>query len=333
MNFQNVNEGMLNYSTLQEYDLVILNELESFSSGLKNEIQQFVNGGGSLMILPSGEANIENYNIFLGSLNAGQLLEQDTIDNPISWINTEHPIYEDVFENLPENMSYPEINTYYPIRVSSRSLYENLLGLQNNNIFLKVNSYGRGSVFLFASPFNLVLNEFPRHSLFVPTVYKIALSGNSDDKLYYTIGEENKIEVNKTTIFSDEVLKVTGKNNFEVIPEIRNVGNAVDIFMHDQISEADNYLLEERIGVLIKGLAFNYSRNESEMVFSDIPEIEKYIADNNLKNFRLINPENRPVQQTLSELSHGIQLWRWFVLAALIFLLLEILILRVFTKR
>ena len=215
----------------------------------------------------------------------------------------------------------------------TRSLSENLLGLQNNNIFLKVNSYGRGSVYLFASPFNLELSKFPQHSLFVPTVYKIALSGSSDEKLYYTIGDDDNIEVNKTTVFSDEILKVTRKDNFEVIPEIRNIGNAVDIFMHDQISEAGNYLLEDNKSVALKGLSFNYSRNESEMVFSDIPEIEKYIADNNLNNFRLINSENRPVQKTLSELSHGIQLWRWFVLAALIFLLLEILILRVFTKR
>ena len=35
VSFQNVNEGMLNYSTLQENDLVILNELGSFSSGLE----------------------------------------------------------------------------------------------------------------------------------------------------------------------------------------------------------------------------------------------------------------------------------------------------------
>jgi len=333
VNFQNVNEGMLNYSTLQENDLVILNEISSFSSGLKNEIQQFVSGGGSLMILPSIDADLESYNAFLGSLDAGQFMEPDSVGNPIAWINTEHPIYEDVFENLPDNMSYPEIKRYFPIKVATRSLFDKLLRLQNNDVFLKVNSYGQGSVFLFASPFNLELSQFPQHSLFVPTVYKITLLRNSDAKLYYTIGEDNKIELNKTTVFSDEILKVTGKNNFEVIPEIKNIGNVVDIFMHDQIKEAENYLLKEKNGVPIKGLSFNYSRNESEMLFSDIPEIEKFMADYKLNNFQLIDSENKPVQKTLTELSHGIQLWRWFVLATLIFLLLEILVLRVFTKR
>ena len=50
------------------------------------------------MVLPSVEADLENYNLFLGSLNAGQILEQDSVKNPISWINTEHPIFEDVLK-------------------------------------------------------------------------------------------------------------------------------------------------------------------------------------------------------------------------------------------
>jgi hypothetical protein len=179
-----VKEGMLNYSTLSDNDLVILNELVSVSGGLTNEIKQFVENGGSLMVLPSINADLQNYNEFLTGLNAGRILEYDSTSNPISWINTEHPLFEDVFESLPENMGFPEIQRYFPIEVANRSLSENLLLLQNNNIFLKVNPYERGKVFLFASPFDLKFSKFPQHGLFVPTVYKIALSGNSDEKLY-----------------------------------------------------------------------------------------------------------------------------------------------------
>jgi hypothetical protein len=128
------------------------------------------------------------------------------------------------------------------------------------------------------------------------------------------------------------VLKVTRDDNFEIIPEIRRIGNSVDLFMHDQISQAGNYLLEEKDGSPVNGLSFNYSRVESEMVFSSVAEIEKYIADNNLSNVRLINPGDKPLQNTLLELSHGIRLWRWFVLAALVFLMMETLLLRVFKR-
>jgi hypothetical protein len=332
INFQNVNEGMLNYSTLTENDLVILNELVSVSSGLTNEIKQFVENGGSLMVLPSMRSELENYNEFLGGLNAGRLLEYDSAANPISWINTEHPLFEDVFESLPENIGFPEIQRYFPIEAPNRSLDENLLLLQNNNIFLKVNPYAQGKVFLFASPFDLKFSKFPQHGLFVPTVYKIALSGNSDEKLFYTIGDENRIQVNRVKLYSEEVLKVTREDNFEIIPEIRRVGNSVDLFMHDQISHAGNYLLEEKDGKPVKGLSFNYSRVESEMFFSAVAAIEKYIADNSLTNVGLINPGDKPVQNTLMELSHGIRLWRWFVLAALVFLLMEVILLRFFKR-
>jgi hypothetical protein len=333
VNFENVQEGMLNYSNLPGYDLVILNELIQISSGLASETKQFVENGGNLLILPSLSSDLENYNTFLTQVNAGRISTVDTTRSPVSYINIDHPLYADVFENLPENMSFPVAFAYFPIQVSRLSLYDKILGLQNGNIFMKANAYGLGMFYLSASPYSLSATDFMQNSLFVPTVYKMALSGNGDEKLFYTIGEEENIHVGRLSLSSEQVVKIRGKENFEIIPEIRNASNNLHLSLHGQIAKADNYWLVDNSGKTIEGLALNYSRAESEMTFSENSEIENYIASNGLTNFSMLAAGDKPIEKTLTELGYGIQLWRWFVLAALVFLLLEILILRVFTKR
>jgi len=333
VNLENVNEGMLNYSNLPGYDLVVFNELTQISSGLASETKQFVENGGSLLILPSTASDLKSYNTFLTQVNAGIFSNVDTSRSPVSYLNIDHPLYADVFEKLPDNMSFPIAFEYFPILTSSLSLYDKILGLQNGNIFMKANAFGLGMVYLSASPFSLSATDFPQNSLFVPTVYKISISGNSDEKLFYTIGDEENIRIGRLSLSSEQVVKITGKENFEIIPEIRNAGNNLNLFLHGQITEADNFLLIDNNDKALKGLAFNYSRQESEMIFKERKEIDEYITNNSLSNFSILDTSDKPIEKKLTELGYGIQLWRWFVLAALIFLLLEIFILRVFVKR
>ena len=72
-------------------------------------------------------------------------------------------------------------------------------------------------------------------------------------------------------------------------------------------------------------IAFNYDRAESDMTYGDLDQIKEKMGDNvqilgdtamaSLSSF--INTKNT-----------GIQLWRWCLLGALLFLLIETLLLR-----
>ncbi|MCD4732330.1 MAG: hypothetical protein K8R74_17120, partial [Bacteroidales bacterium] len=66
------------------------------------------------------------------------------------------------------------------------------------------------------------------------------------------------------------------------------------------------------------------------MIFYTIEELVDIIADKGLTTTKIVETAGKPFVQTISEISQGIRLWRWFVLLALAFLLAEILLLRFF---
>ena len=76
------------------------------------------------------------------------------------------------------------------------------------------------------------------------------------------------------------------------------------------------------------GVSFNYDRNESRLDFLSIKEIEKEIKDKQLKNFTLIESGKKHLGLLIKEINQGVKLWKFFVILALIFLLGEVILIR-----
>ena len=326
--FTNVSEGMVDYSSIEDYDMVILNELSQIASGLAQTMQEFIENSGSVLVIPSENAPLESYNEFIADVGQGRYEVFDTTDFRIDYINLDHPVYADVFDDIPENIDLPLVMEGYRISFPSRSDHEVLLRMQNGNPFLSVQNYGEGKLYLFSAPFRRNAGNFVQHAIFVPTLYKISVASIAIDKLYYTIGEDESIRVGGIDPGDEEPLKIiSNQYNFEAIPGYRLLGGGVEIYTHGQVRQAGNYTLNHD-GQAIKGLAFNYNRNESEMSFATTDEIEKWIEDNQLGHVHLFRSQDKPFSQAVTDLSRGIQLWKWFILAALLFFLVEILLLR-----
>ena len=128
-------------------------------------------------------------------------------------------------------------------------------------------------------------------------------------------------------IFFRLILVKDAESDFEFIPELRRINKRVDIYPHGQISSAGNYTLYDN-DVPVRGMAFNYGRTESEMNFYTIEELRDMLVDRGLNTVQILETTGTPFVQTLSEISQGIRLWRWFVMLALAFLLVEGLLLR-----
>ena len=118
---------------------------------------------------------------------------------------------------------------------------------------------------------------------------------------------------------------------FEFIPEQRKVGAGVELFPHNQIVDAGFFELKENDQELGR-IAFNFDRKESDMQFADADALALYLEELEVPQLQLLQSGTRPFVQTLTDLSQGKQLWRWFVLAALLFFLIESLLLRFVNK-
>ncbi|MBN1339486.1 MAG: BatA and WFA domain-containing protein [Bacteroidales bacterium] len=325
---KNVPAGNINYAELGKYHVIFLNSMNSLSSGLQQEIGRYVENGGTLVIIPPGIPEAEGYNDFFTDMGLNGFAGMDNNPRKIEFINLEHHLFLDVFEEIPENIDLPSVISHHVISRRTQSVFDVLLEVQGGSPFLTWQKVQKGQVYLFASPFDIKYTDFPKHAIFVPVLYQIALSGVPSDRLYYTIGKNESIETERISLTGDEPVSVRNEaGDFEVIPEMKRslTGHLLDF--HSQVKEAGNYYIYDS-GRPVKGISFNYNRSESVMDYFSPDELKEVVNQGQNAGFYVIDSAKKPVEQTISEFSKGILLWKWFVVSALVFLLLEGMILR-----
>lgn len=319
----------LDYSTLSANRLIVLNELKSISSGLAQELKRFMDNGGHVLVFPAEAADLNSYKEFLVLSGANFPDSKDTADTKVGQINLEHEIYKDVFEKKSlntSNLDLPKVFTHFVISKNSRSKEEYLLKLQNNNVFLAGYPVGKGKIYLSAVPLDPAQSNFVKHAIFVPTLYKISLHSQENTPLFYTIGTDEFLETSKV-LSGENVFHIKGKKNFDIIPEHQTVNGRTDVFLHSQVKEAGSYDLyadQEKIAPV----SFNFNRLESDLTCLNSDELKDQLDKYNLFNINILNTTNNSLKSSLEELDEGKKLWKLCLLLALVFLALEVFLLR-----
>jgi len=327
--FENAKVSNLDYSTFNSYNLIILNDISEISSGLAQELKKFLDEGGNIVIFPSAELDLNNYQMFASVTNSGYYGEMDTAGIRTSEININNKLFNDVFESIPRNIDLPDVHSYFPIIVPSRINHEVLLKLQNDNIFLNVQPVGKGLIYMFSVPLDPIYSNLPRHAIFVPALYKMALLSEPAGKLFYTLGKDPFIEMRMVQLNGDMVFKFKGtQEEFEIIPEFRNTGAKTNIYTHDQIKKAGNYILTAGESEIV-GISFNYDREESNLSSYSPEELTELINNLNLINYSVISESNKTFSDVIEDLSIGKRFWKWFVVIVILCLAGEIASLRV----
>ncbi len=316
----------VDYSRFPDYQTIVLDGFDRISAGLASELQRFTEAGGSLVVFPRHGANLTSYNDFLRLLNADTYERHDTTSLRVSSLNELHSVFDDVFEHIPEQIDLPRASQYFRISRQFGSMGEDILQLQNGLPFFASYPAGDGKLFLSAVPLDDTYSNFQRHSVFVPLMANIALQSGYMQDLYHTIGTDRAVVTPRRTSQADQVFSLR-KEGFEVIPEQRRQGNQIQLFFHDQISEAGNYSLyfgDQQAG----GVSFNYDRRESKLEAYQKDELEEKLADLQVEAIQVVDAAGKPLDQVLNEMAIGQQLWRLFLILALLFILSEVLIIR-----
>ena len=97
-NFTQQGSKSLNYTNFSSQNFIILNELEQIPESLVTAIKLYTDQGGSLLIIPSSNAIIEQYNQLYASLELGAISNFNKKEKKITKIEFENPLYKNVFE-------------------------------------------------------------------------------------------------------------------------------------------------------------------------------------------------------------------------------------------
>lgn len=323
----NTTARQVDLSSLNSYSLIILNELKSASSGLIQELSKFAENGGSVLFIPSMEATTESQNTLLGGLSLDLMTGLDTSPLKMAGINSDHPLYREVFEQgtlNTENLDYPVINAHFNISLSSASKGETLLELANGQYLLSTQAYGSGKVYQFTAPLNDKAGNFVRHALYVPTMLNIAFQSEKVSRIMYYTDYLFPISVMGNFSEKDNVVKVTSADGkMEFIPELRQMNGQNYILLNGQVTEAGLYKVS--VGdTEIDRLAFNFNRKESDLKPASEDELEKL---GEATGYEIISNSPKPLNEVLTSGVKGENIWKWFVIAALISALIEVMLL------
>jgi hypothetical protein len=337
--YRNGGDKQLDFSSFGRYPLIILNGIKEISSGLKQEVLRYVMNGGNIVVFPPDKADPLMYNDLLAAFGAPAMTGTDTARVNVSEINTESPVFRDVFEKdvsgrivLPENVDLPRVKWHYLLSRTSKSTTEDLMKLQNGQPFLTLTKAGKGQVFLFVVPLDDKASNFPRNSIFVPALYKIALLSVPYLPLFYSLSADNGIIIENDSLRNKEVYRIRKLNSdFESIPEMRSNGSLIRLYPHDLIKEAGLYTVMEGSRI-VQGVAFNYNRRESDLHCYSGDEINSMLKRSGVKYFAVLKGKQVSLAKQIHDINQGTPLWKYFVLGVLAFLLAEILLIRLWKE-
>jgi hypothetical protein len=336
--FVNNSYKNIDYNRLMDYNLVILNELNELSSGLIQELTSYLENNGTILVIPSAKEDMTSYRDFLSSAGLNYYTGFMTEETRVSALDLNNPVFTDVFEKTAggdrtlDNTDLPVVKAYYEISRQLRTSQMVVMSMLNGKAFLTRESAGNGQVYLLAVPLGEQFSNFSRHAVFVPALYRIALLSAASDPLYYIIGRDNKIELSNTFIDGDNTLRIaSASGDFEFIPGQQNLNKKLNLRIYNQIQKAGHYKLLKN-NETMKGLSFNYNRKESVMKFAGKSDLQDLIGRYSLTDTRIIEDMGKPLSEAIKDMNQGTRLWKLFIILALVFLAIEILLLRIWNE-
>jgi len=312
--------NQVDYDKIARQNLLILNELKSIPLSFQKRIKSFVTNGGSLVVIPNKIIDVANYNQLFATLKIGSVSEKVTKKHEINSIIFSHPLLDNVFEKKVTNFQYPVVHSMY-----NSNFYNDkpILQLDNQKAFISEIGTQKGKVYWFSSAIATSNSNFKNSPLIVPIFYNFGIQSYHLAELYYTIGNKNIIAV-KTEMESDAILHVQNQERNDAskfIPLQEVTQQKVTLILENNPVKSGLYAITKK-DEKIKNIAFNYSKIEGNMDYADMRTFIKPY-----KNTSFSTSVTKALEKVYNAYKI-VSFWKWLVLLALLFVLLEILFLR-----
>jgi hypothetical protein len=321
-------QDLINYSEFKKYQIIILNESDRLSSGLTDEIIKYVNNGGHLLIVPAADgSSAAKLNSLLQYFKMPVLLNSEGLTLQVSSLNLQDELFKSVFSRVPQQMDFPIIKQYYPVNISQSVEGKSLISLNNGAPLLWQAASGKGKVFLFTIPFQTTWSNFPTHSLFVPTLLKIGQGAQSQLPLAYTIGKQKWIAIPEWQgAGKEKLIEIKGEKT-ALVTDVINKNGQMQIYLDHELTFAGNYTISSKTDKSeIAAASMNYARAESNLETLTVTQLEELASQS--AQFRVIHSETASLSYELGNELNGTPFWRICVILALLFVLFEILLLK-----
>ncbi len=344
--FQSFGINNLDYSLIEEADLVVLNELgdvnEETSRSIRPYVQQYLENGGHLIYVMPATGNIAFLRQITG--NQGLVAERvplpDSVGTAPALANPDlaNPFFSNMFEGeetsfeMPAAVSLVNHNLRGEAYLRYRTGDPYLLALRNTATTAK-------QIFVFTTPLRQEFTSLYRHGIFVPVMYRLASMGKSlETPLYYSVDDPTVVLRTKQWERSESGEATTAAvyrllhDEQEVIPAQRIVNQRLIMELPPDLLKAGFYDLLRASPTVsdslpLVTLSFNVDKQESRIEPYSREEISEQIGGApNVSVYEAEDVETFSAQ--LQNQNNQQSFWRYTLLLALFFLLVEVLLIR-----
>lgn len=312
-----------NFGTLENYNLVILNELNINDQNQTEQLNQYISGGGNVLMLPDVTTQQSALNNWLNTAFGIHIESVDTGRNAVSSINYNSKLYKDVFQKQQSNLNLPTFSKLLVLKPENPKT-EWLLHTLEGFPVLNVTPMGKGNFFLLATSLHPKISNFATHPLFVPTIFQIANQSGAALPNYYILSdmlnievadynsdnEGNKINITSEVLTSNLTASVQAEGKKQIVLEGKWLKAA-----NYGISDSDRKLND---------FSVNYSRTESNIQSVEESEILAYFEGMNVSKVNAISNQfgsSTPLQTETP-------MWFYILLLAFILIIAEGIILK-----
>ncbi|MFO8054793.1 MAG: BatA domain-containing protein [Bacteroidales bacterium] len=310
----------IDYQSLSSYSSIILDGIEEISSGLKSALKEQVERGKSLTVFPSFSGDKASYNAMFDNYQGVKFGEKRSVEQNVQEVAWESGFFDGIFQDRPEHPEYPMVFEDVRLHYDRGSAVEPLITQADGSPFLLRMQAGKGNVYLFSVACHRKSSNFVTHSLF-SVLYKMVLEGLQTGQLYYTLGKKEIYTNPHVDFVEDEMPELVSRSTEEsIIPQMLRVDEGLRFVSSRQVVKNGIWDLMYA-GEKIDALAFNYDGRESDIRLFDITK-------NKPSGVNILDQSPDKITAGIQMKRQGRQLWQWFIVAALLFLLAEVLLLR-----
>ncbi len=310
----------VNSVDLNRYDVVLYNGA-FVSTSVANTLNAYVSGGKSALIFAPDSSQSNSNAAFLGSYTNYSIYKSV----PINEFEQNHPFFKGLFKTQAEGkiIEAPELK-----RITTISKGKDLVSLLGKPLLSEFN-LGEGKVLYLSLTPTLESGSFPITSLFPALINRSILYLNSKrtDLLSGAPSEDISIPLSKE-FGNEEQFKVIDPNKIESFTYKVSLpsGNKL-VLNNNEIPGA--YKIETSDGTPVGIYTINPNTKESNLKKADEEAVERFITSITQKaSVNLIEYGKSP-EESITRVRLGTELWKFFVIATLLCLLLEMVVARV----
>ena len=312
---------------LNQYDVVFIIGSETTDS---ERLKQYVGNGGGLFLFPGNKTTPEDFQKMLNAFNLpvvqGSFGEVGKDNNSVSFDKVEfnHPLFSNLFnEQTKKKIESPDI--YHHLRIDPQGRGINIITLMNGSSFLSEYKFGEGKILVLNTSPVLSWSDLPLKGIFPPLINKSVFylaSKNKEEEKYFA-GDAVNLNLTNKSVGGIKIEK-PGKSEEFISPEDIPQSGFLS-YSNTDLTGIYKILSGNKI---INEFSINHDPLESVTTSITNKDFESYLSSINFKGkYFSINKDENPVQVVL-QARFGSELWKIFILAAIITALIEMLVAR-----